>query len=61
MARGKLVQEDILQSFGETGLYSKFIIGEICADNLDEDTRPDIVTTSRQSVVEDDEEKSCTL
>ena len=55
MARGKLVQEDILQPFGETGLYSKFIIGEICADNLDEDAHPDIVTTNRQSVVEDDE------
>ena len=55
MARGKLVQEDILQPFGESGLYSKFIIGEICADELDEDARPDIVTTNRQSVVEDDE------
>ena len=55
MARGKLVQEDILQPFGETGLYSKFIIGEICADELDEDARPDIVTTNRQSVIEDDE------
>ena len=55
MARGKLVQEDILQPFGETGLYSKFIIGEICADDLDDDVYPDIVTTNRQSVVEDDE------
>lgn len=55
MARGKLVQEDLLQPFGETGLYSKFIIGEICADYLDEDECPDIVTTNRESVVEDDE------
>ena len=55
MARGKLVQEDILETFGETGLYTKFIIGEIRADFLDEDNEEDIATTSRQSIIEDDQ------
>lgn len=54
MARGKLVQEDILETFVEGGMYTKYIIGEIQADFLDENDKDDIATTSRQSVFEDD-------
>lgn len=54
MSRGKLAQEDILAEFNEGGLYSKYIIGEIHADFLDEDTKEDIATSSRQRLVEDD-------
>ena len=51
MVRGKLAQEDILEEFGEAGLYSKYIIGEIHADFLDRDDADDIATTSRQRLI----------
>jgi len=54
MVRGKMAQEDILEELGEGGIYSKYVIGEICADFLDEDDREDISTTNRQKIVEDD-------
>ncbi len=55
MVRGKVAKEDILSDLDETGLYSKYVIGEIHADFLDEDDEVDIATTSRQSIIEDDE------
>ena len=54
MARRKLAQEDILEEFGEGGLYSKYIFGEIHADFLDLDDHEDIATTSRQRLIEED-------
>ena len=54
MVRGKLAQEDILEEFGEGGVYSKYVIGEIHADFLDQDDKEDIATTSRQRIIEDD-------
>ena len=54
MARGKLVQEDILEGVGGARLYTKYLIGELQADGLDVDDDVDIATTSRQAVVEDD-------
>ena len=54
MVRGKLAQEDILEEFGEGGIYSKYIIGEIHADFLDQDEADDIATTSRQRIIEED-------
>ena len=54
MVRGKLAQEDILEEFGEGGIYSKYIIGEVHADFLDQDDEDDIATTSRQRIIEED-------
>ncbi len=54
MVRGKLAQEDILEEFGEGGVYSKYIIGEIHADFLDDNAKEDIATTSRQKIIEED-------
>ena len=54
MVRGKLAQEDILKEFGEAGVYSTYVIGEIHADFLDDDGEEDIATTSRQYIVEHD-------
>ncbi len=53
MMRGKLAHEDILEDFGEGGLYTKYLIGELQADFLDEDDEEDIATSSRQSIMED--------
>lgn len=55
LVRGKLAQEDILEEFREGGLYTKFLIGEIEADFLDDDNLSDIATSSRQKLKEDDE------
>lgn len=52
-AHGKLVQEDILKDLKEGGIYTKYIVGEINADYLD-DGADDIVTSARQSLKEDD-------
>ena len=54
LMRGKLAQEDILEDFGEGGIYSKYIIGEINADFLDSDEEEDIATSSRQRIREDE-------
>ena len=54
MDRGKLAQEDILEEFGEGGLYTKYIFGEIHANFLDLDEEEDIATTSRQKLIEED-------
>lgn len=54
MMRGKLAQEDVLDLFGEGGVYTRYIIGELHADFLDADSEADIATSSRQSIVEDD-------
>ena len=54
MVRDKLAQEDILEEFGEGGVYSRYLIGEIHADFLDIDDEDDIQTTSRQRIIEED-------
>lgn len=53
-ARGKLIHEDILKDLKEGGIYSKYLIGEIDADFMDDTEQPDIVTSDRQSMKEDD-------
>lgn len=52
--RGKVAQEDILSHFNIGSIYSKYIIGEIQADFLDDDDQDDIATSSRQQIREDD-------
>ena len=55
VVRGKVAQEDILQEFRLGGMITKYMFGEIEADFLDLDYEPDIATSSRQSISEDDE------
>ena len=55
VVRGKVAQEDILQEFRLGGMITKYMFGEIEADFLDLDHHPDIATSSRQSISEDDE------
>nr|VFK42720.1 MAG: Histidine kinase-, DNA gyrase B-, and HSP90-like ATPase [Candidatus Kentron sp. TC] len=54
LVRGKVAQEDILEEFGETGLFARYLIGEIHANFLDVDDKDDIATSSRQRLIEDD-------
>ncbi|MDA8002130.1 MAG: ATP-binding protein [Alphaproteobacteria bacterium] len=55
MMRGKLAQENILDDFEEGGVYTKYVVGVIHAEFLDEDDKDDITTTNRQGIKEEDE------
>ncbi len=55
VVRGKVAQDDILQKFNLGGMITKYMFGEIEADFLDSDDQPDIATSGRQSIFEDDE------
>lgn len=61
LAWGKLVQEDVLKEVKAGGLYTKYLMGEIRADFLDADDGPDIATSDRQRVQEDDPRYQNTL
>ena len=56
LVREKLAQEDILEEFGEDGVYASYVFGEIHADflDMDGDIWNDIATSSRQRIIEDD-------
>lgn len=54
-SRGKLAQEDILAYYNEGGMYASYLIGEIHADFLDVDSKPDIATSNRQQFNENDD------
>ncbi len=54
LMRGKVSQENILDEYREGSLYIKYIFGEIRADFLDDNKLPDIATSSRQGLIEDD-------
>jgi len=53
-ARGRLFHENILDKLNDGRLYTKYITGQIEADFLDADDEPDIATSDRQRVQEDD-------
>ena len=53
-ARGRLFHENILDKVNDGRLYTKYLTGQIEADFLDEDDEPDIATSDRQRVQEDD-------
>jgi len=54
LARGRPIHENILDEINDGRLYSKYLTGEIDADFLDADDQPDMATSSRQSLMEDD-------
>lgn len=53
-ARGRLFHENILDKLNDGRLYTKYLTGQIEADFLDQDDAPDIATSDRQRVQEDD-------
>ena len=54
LARGKLIHEDLLASVKQSGVFAKYLMGEIHADFVDSDEDADIATSDRQSLKEDD-------
>lgn len=61
LARGRLFHENILDKVNDGRLYTKYLTGQIEADFLDEDDKPDIATSDRQRVQEDDERYTALL
>lgn len=55
LTRGKVAVEDILESYREGGLYTKYVIGELEPDFLDSTNEEDIATSSRQYFIQDDD------
>lgn len=53
-ARGRLIHENVLDRLNDGRLYTKYLTGQIEADFLDVDDQPDIATSDRQRVQEDD-------
>ncbi|MGV5432024.1 BbrUII/HgiDII family restriction enzyme [Pseudomonas aeruginosa] len=53
-ARGRLFHENVLDRLNDGRLYTKYLTGQIEADFLDADDQPDIATSDRQRVQEDD-------
>ena len=54
MVRGKLAHENMLEDFPEARIYTKYLMGEIHADFMDIDKEPDIATSNRQEIIQDD-------
>lgn len=54
-ARGRLIHENVLDRLNDGRLYTKYLTGQIEANFLDADDQPDIATSDRQRVQEDDE------
>jgi len=54
-ARGRLYRENILDKINDGRIYTKYLTGQIEADFLDVDDSPDIATSDRQRIQEDDE------
>lgn len=53
-ARGRLFHENILEKVNDGRLFTKYLTGQIEAEFLDRDDCPDIATSDRQRVQEDD-------
>lgn len=54
MARGRLIQENILDKLNMGQVYTKYLTGQIEADVLDDTNNKDIATSDRQRLQEDD-------
>lgn len=54
MARGKLVHENLLPFARTARFFAEYVVGEINADWMDEDSEADMATSDRQSLREDD-------
>ncbi len=55
LARGRLIQENILDTLGFSRILNSYLTGYVEADFLDVEGKDDIATSDRQRIVEDDE------
>ena len=55
VARGRLIQENVLDKLGFNRLFVNYVTGQVEADFLDADDEMDIATSDRQRLIEDDD------
>ncbi|MDP3082675.1 MAG: ATP-binding protein [Rubrivivax sp.] len=55
VARGRLIQENLLDKLNFNRILNSYVTGQVEADFLDTDKEDDIATSDRQRLVEDDE------
>lgn len=54
LSRGRIFQENILDKVNDGRFYTKYLTGQVEANFLDFDYKPDIATSDRQRIQEDD-------
>ena len=54
-ANGKLVHENLLKDMKQGGIWTKYVIGEINANFMDDSESEDIITSARQSLNQESE------
>lgn len=54
MANGRIFEEDVLPSFGSAKVFTSYLVGELEMDFLDNNSDPDMATSSRQQLQQND-------
>ncbi|HEP0305516.1 TPA: ATP-binding protein [Providencia rettgeri] len=54
IANGRVFEEDILLEFGSAKVFTNYLVGELVIDFLDDNERPDMATSSRQKLQQND-------
>ncbi|HBE5328645.1 TPA: ATP-binding protein [Escherichia coli] len=54
ISHGRVFEEDILLEFGSAKVFTNYLVGEIVADFLDDNEKPDMATSSRQKLQQND-------
>ncbi len=54
MVRNRLAHEDLVQIVNHGGIFERYLVGELHADFLDIDDKPDTAVAGRQSIQEED-------
>ncbi|MBZ6993196.1 ATP-binding protein, partial [Klebsiella pneumoniae] len=54
ISNGRVFEEDILLEFGSAKVFTNYLVGEIVADFLDDNEKPDMATSSRQKLQQND-------
>ncbi|MBP0998026.1 ATP-binding protein [Serratia fonticola] len=54
ISNGRVFEEDILLEFGSAKVFTNYLVGELVADFLDDNNKPDMATSSRQKLQQND-------
>lgn len=54
ISNGRVFEEDILLEYGSAKVFTNYLVGELVADFLDDNERPDMATSSRQKLQQND-------
>lgn len=54
LANGRIFEEDIQKRIDDSKVFNSYLVGELQADHLDDNSLPDIAVSSRQGVQEND-------